>query len=177
MKIKKLLVCALATIMLMSMSITAFGAELTTDEQSIITALTNAGVPATYVTKAQNYLAAVDVTAAQATAINTQITAAKATAGSATTLAALTTEQKNAIVADAAAAGKVIGVTVTFNATANTFSAVDAAGTDILASPSTGVIKVTGANMNTTIAIVAVLAMALVACGVVVGKKRFAENA
>ena len=186
MKLKKLLVCGLATAMLMSMSITAFAASLTADEQSIITTLTNAGVPAQYVTQAQNYLAgnATDVTAAQATAINTQINAAKATAGSVTSLPKLTTDQKNAIAANLSSAGQAIGVTVTYDATANSIKAVDASGATILnasldtaTSTTTAVIKTTGVNINTTIAIIAVLAMALVACGVVVSKKRFAENA
>ena len=183
MKLKKLLVCGLATVMLMSMSITAFAATLTADEQSIITTLTNAGVPAQYVTQAQNYLAgnATDVTAAQATAINTQITAAKATAGSVTSIVALTTAQKNTIAANLSTAGQAISVTVTYDATANSIKAVDTlSGTTILNASldaTTPIIKTTGVNMNTTIAIVAILAMALVACGVVVSKKRFAENA
>ena len=184
MKLKKLLVCGLATVMLMSMSLTAFAATLTADEQSIITTLTNAGVPAQYVTQAQNYLAgnATDVTAAQATSINAQIAVAKTTAGSVTSFAALTTDQKNTIAADLSTAGQAIGITVTFDATANSIKAVDASGATVLSAsldtattPAT-VIKATGVNMNTTIAIIAVLAMALVACGVLVSKKRFAEN-
>lgn len=179
MKLKKLLTCGLATIMLMSMSITAFAATLTTEEKSIITALTNAGVPAQYVTQATNYLAAntTDVTSAQATVINTQIAAAKTAAGSATSLAALTTEQKNTISADLATAGAQIGVVVKFDATTNAITATDASGAVILSASVDPVVKTTGANMNTTIAIIAVLAMALVACGAVVGKRRFAENA
>ena len=185
MKLKKLLVCGLATVMLMSMSITAFAATLTADEQSIITTLTNAGVPAQYVTQAQNYLAGntTDVTSAQATVINAQIAAAKTTAGSVTSLTALTAAQKSTIAADLSAAGKEIGITVTFDTAANSIKAVDASGVTILdaaldatATTTAPVIKATGVNVNSTIAIIAVLAMALVACGVVVSKKRFAEN-
>ena len=183
MKLKKLLVCGLATVMLMSMSITAFAATLTADEQSIITTLTSAGVPAQYVTQAQNYLAGntTDVTAAQATAINTQITAAKATAGSVTSVALLTTAQKNTIAANLSTAGQAIGVTVAYDASANSIKAVDtASGATILSAAlgttSSAVIKTTGVNMNTTVAIIAFLAMTLLACGVVVSKKRFAEN-
>ena len=167
------------------MSITAFAAtSLSADEQNIINTLTTAGVPTQYVTQARNYLAgnATDVTAAQATAINAQITAAKTIAGSATSLTTLTVDQQNAISADLVAAGKEIGVVVTFDAAANSIKAVDVSGATVLSAsldtattPAT-VIKATGVNMNTTIAIIAVLAMALVACGVVVSKKRFAEN-
>ena len=197
MRLKKLLIFGLATVMLMSMSITAFAAtSLSADEQNIINTLTTAGVPTQYVTQARNYLAgnATDVTAAQATAINAQITAAKTIAGSATSLTTLTVDQQNAISADLVAAGKEIGVVVTFDAAANSIKAVDASGatildasltstatpaaatTDTTADSTTEVIKTTGVNMNTTIEIIAVLALALVACGVVVSKKRFAEN-
>ena len=179
MKLKKLLVFGLASVMTLAMSITAFGASLSTDEQSIITALTNAGVPAQYVTQAQNYLASntTDVSAAQATAINAQITAAKTTAGSATTMAALTTDQKNAIATNLTTAGSQIGVTVKYDAAKASITATDATGATVLSASLDSVVKTTGVNMNTTIAIVAVLAMALAACGVVVSKRRTAENA
>ena len=179
MKLKKLLVFGLATVMTLAMSMTAFAASLTSDEQAIITALTNAGVPAQYVTQATTYLAGntTDVTAAQATVITTQIAEAKATAGSATTFSALTTEQKNAIAADLTSAGAQIGVVVKFDAAANSITATDSTGATVLSASLDSVVKTTGVNMNTTIAIVAVLAMALAACGVVVSKRRFAENA
>lgn len=179
MKLKKLLVFGLASIMTLAMSVTAFGASLTTDEQSIITALTNAGVPAQYVTQAQNYLASntTDVSAAQATAINAQIAAAKATAGSVTTMSALTTEQKNSIATNLTTAGSQIGVTVKYDAAKASITATDATGATVLSASLDSVVKTTGVNMNTTIAIVAVLAMALAACGVVVSKRRTAENA
>lgn len=191
MKLKKLLVCGLSTIMLFSMSMTAFAASLTADEQKIVDKLTAAGVPAEYVTQASNYLAGntADVTSTQATDIISKIEAAKTTAGSVTKFADLTADQKNQIASDLTAAGKEIGVTVTFDASANEVKAVDtASGKTILdatltsastaATSSSAVIKTTGVNMNTTIAIIAVLAMSLVACGVVVSKKRFAgENA
>lgn len=171
MKLKKLLVCGLASVMLMSMSLTAFAAELTTEEKSIITALEAAGVPASQVTKAQNYLATETVTADQATQIISKIDAAKATANGVTTFSALTADQKSAIIADAVDAGNVAGVKITVDAATGSFT------TDAGTSES-NVIKNTGVNMNTTFAIVAVLAMSLAACGVVVSKKRFAgENA
>lgn len=185
MRLKKLLACGLATAMLFSMSITAMAADLTSDEQGIISALQSAGVPANYVTQAQNYLASssVTVTADQATTIKAKITEAKTTAGSVTSLASLSADQKTAIAADLADAGNAIGVKVTFNATANSITATDSTGKvvfdaalDSATTSSSTVVKATGATMNTSIYIIAVLAMALVGCGIVVSKKRLADE-
>lgn len=178
MKLKKFIVCAMATMMVAATTITTFGAEKLSDaEQSIITALKNANVPTEYINQATSYLQkdGVEVTADQATQINAQVETAKATASSVTKLSDLSAAQKKAIADDIAAAGKVVDLTVTYNTSSDAIVIKDATGATVLeATPE--VVKPTGANMSTTIAVVAALAVALMGCGVVVSKKRIAES-
>ena len=175
MKLKKLIVCAMATIMVAASSLTAFAAEMTTEEKDIIAALKDAGVPAEYVTQAENYLAKDDVTvtAAQATTIKTEIAEAKATANGTLDINKLTAAQKEAIVADVQAAAAAVDLKVSYDSTASTIKVADKTGATVV-SVSDSAVKDTGADMSTTVAVVSVLGAALVACAA--ASKKFANN-
>lgn len=82
-------------------------------ENDIVTALNNAGVPAVYVTQAENYLKANDVSEAEADQIIGHIKNAAAIANGVTDLSQLTQEQLQAILTEATAAAAVIGLTLT----------------------------------------------------------------
>lgn len=82
-------------------------------ENDIITALNDAGVPAVYVTQAENYLKANDVSAAEADQILEHIKNAAAIAVGVTDLSQLTKAQLQAILSEATAAAAVLGLTLT----------------------------------------------------------------
>ena len=82
-------------------------------ENDIITALNDANVPAVYVTQADNYLKANDVTAAQADQVIVHIKNASAIAAGVTDPKQLTQEQMQAILAEVTAAAAVLGITLT----------------------------------------------------------------
>lgn len=176
MKLKKLIVCAMATLMVAASTLTAFAAELTAEEKDIIAALQDAGVPAEYVTQAENYLAKDDVvvTAEQATAIKSEIAAAKATANGALTLDALTDAQKEAISANVSAAAAELGLKVSYDSAASTIKVVDTATGSEVINVSANPIKDTGADMTMAIAVVTVLGAALAVCAV--ASKKVANN-
>ena len=172
MKLKKLIVCAMATVMVAASAMTVFAAELTDEEKEIIATLKDAGVPAEYVTQAENYFAKDDVTvtAEQATTIKAEIAEAKETANGTLTLDKLSAEQKDAIVANVNAAADVLDLKVNYDSNASTIKVVDAATGAVVVNVSDEAIKDTGADMSTTIAVVSILGAALVACAVA-GKK------
>lgn len=199
---KKLMVCSVAIVATLALSVTAFAAS---PKDDVVNALKSAGVPTHYVTQASNYLATINLTAAQASEITAQITAAKNAAGSATSFSDLTAAQKETIANDMAKAGDAINVKVNYNTSTGAIDVLDSNGNSILdgvittdvpsANPekgstaisggtttngapvasattsSDGVVKTTGVNMYATVAVLAVLAIALVACGVAVSKK------
>lgn len=172
MKSKKILVLALSAIMVFAMSITAFAAT----ENDIIEALRNAGIAQQYITQAEKFLADNDVSATQADAVITQINAAKTTAKGATTLEAMTADQKAAIIENIKAAATAVGATATIDTVKNevTISKVDAAGKTNVYVASANVGQPTGVSTYATVTVIAGLAIALVACGVVVSKKKLA---
>lgn len=195
MKFKKLITVVMSAIMLSTMSITVFAANLSNGEQSIISALKTAKVPAEYVTQAQNYflLDGVDISDGQAAQINSQIDAARAVAGNASKFSELSASQKNSIVANLAAAGKVIGLTVNFNAAENTLTILkdgktifEASAAGILTPVSgsqgdnsssnnnsdNGIIKPSGNTAMVSIITVALLAVAVMSCGIIIMRKR-----
>lgn len=184
---KKLVACAASIATLAAMSITAFAGTISADEQKILDALKTANVPAQYVTEAQNYLAGddVEITAAQADVVIAQVNEAKTIAGDATDFKSLSADQKQKIANCMATAGAEIGITVTYDASADKITAVDASGKTIFTASAKSssdngddtIIKTTGVNMYATVSIVAVLAAALVACGIVVSKKTANHNA
>lgn len=73
-------------------------------ESDIIATLNDAGVPTVYVTQAENYLRANDVTDAEADQIISHINNAAAIANGVTDLSQLSQEQLQAILAEATAA-------------------------------------------------------------------------
>lgn len=101
----------------LALAVFFLGATSTTvsaaSENDIITALNNAGVPAVYVTQAENYLRTTDVSEAEADQIITNINNAAAIANGVTDLTQLTQEQRNAIIAEVTSAASVLGLTLT----------------------------------------------------------------
>ena len=86
-----------ALLMIAILVLTMGAAVSAATEADIISALQAANVPAVYVSQAQSYLAANEVTAAQADEIIANIEKAKAVAGSETKIANLSTSQINQI--------------------------------------------------------------------------------
>lgn len=82
-------------------------------ENDIITALNDAGVPAVYVTQAENYLKANDVTEAEADQIIEHIKNAAAIANGVTDVSKLSREQLQAILSEATSAAAILGLTLT----------------------------------------------------------------
>lgn len=182
---KKFIACAASIATLAAMSITAFAGTISADEQKILDALKTANIPAQYVTEAQNYLAGddVEITADQSKVVIAQVEEAKTIAGDATNFKSLSADQKQKIANCMATAGTEIGVKVTYDASSDKITAVDKSGKTIFTAAAKAdggqdtVIKPTGVNMYATVSIVAVLAAALVACGIVVSKKTASHNA
>lgn len=81
-------------------------------ENDIVTALNNAGVPAVYVTQAENYLRTTDVSEAEADQIIMNINNAAAIANGVTDPSQLTQAQRNAIIAEVTSAASVLGLTL-----------------------------------------------------------------
>lgn len=171
MKLKKLVVCAMASVMVVASTMTAFAAELSNSEKKIVDALKSAGVASEYVTQAENYLKGddVDVTDAQATTIVTQIEEAKEIAGDVKDIAKLSADQKSKIVKKIEAAANEVGLTVSVDTSKDSIVVKDAAG-KVVAEATTKTVKDTGANMTVTVSVVSLLALALAGCAVA-GKK------
>ncbi|MDN5372951.1 MAG: hypothetical protein PWR19_1997 [Carnobacterium sp.] len=137
-------------------------------ENDIITALNDAGVPAVYVTQAENYLKAHDVTDAEADQIIVRIQNAAAIAGGVTDLSKLTQDQLQAILAEATAAASILGLTLSLEDGVVTFFD---AGSSVVAqfSLSGNEVKQTGSSY---IYLVAGLGLLVAAAGSVVLLKR-----
>ncbi len=118
---KFLTILALAVFFLGATSTTVSAAS----ENDIITALNNAGVPAVYVTQAENYLRTTDVSEAEADQIIANIKNAAAIANGVTDLSKLTQEQINAIIAEVTSAAAVLGLTLSVSDGVVTFYNAD----------------------------------------------------
>ena len=164
---KKITTLVLSLVLVLAMSITAFAA---TPNDEVKAALTEAGVTGEYYDQAVKFLANNELTAEQATAVKNEIKAAKATAGDAKSVADLSADQISKIKANIETAAHAVGAKVSF--ADKTISVTDAKGTQYTVSSNP--VKATGATTTATFAVIAVLAMGLVACGVAVSKKRFA---
>lgn len=124
-------------------------------ENDIISALNNAGVPAVYVTQAENYLKANDVTDAEADQILTNIKNAAAIANGVTDISQLTQEQLQAILSEATSAASVLGLTltlsdgvVTFNdASNNTVAQFSLSGNEVKQTGSSYIYLVSGLSL------------------------------
>lgn len=198
MKIKKIAVAILTMAMVTASSVMAFAANgVSADEQKILDKLssgvtvngTAVKVPAEYVNQAEKYLAANDVTADQVTSITSKIDDAYAVAKSenVTDLTKLSKDAKQKVLADAQAAAKVVGVTVTYDAKTGAITGKTADGSTVLtgslksdaasgsttaASSSNGVIKATGFGVSATVAVAVALVAGLFVCSVVADKKK-----
>ena len=166
MKFKKLVVLALSAIMVFAMSTTAFAA--TKDE--VISAL-NGKVDATYINQAKAFLANVEMTSDQADQVIAKINEAAKVADGVTALDKLSVDKKHQIVDILSEAGATVNVKVSADYSANevTFTAPNNAKTVI-----GEVVKDTGVSTYATVTVIAALAIAVVACGVVVSKKKTA---
>ncbi|HEY8804442.1 MAG TPA: hypothetical protein VIM42_04905, partial [Clostridium sp.] len=141
---KKLTTLILTLSLAIGTSLTVFAAP----NDDVITALQNAKVPATYVIKAQNYLATTTLTSAQSTAVVAEIANVKSimTAAGVTVVTHLSAAQKSQVLADIKAAGSDIGLTISYTKLANgqySIVARNQAGT-IVMSFTTNQVKQTG---------------------------------
>ncbi len=122
-------------------------------EADIITALTNAKVPAVYISQAESFLATYNTTANQADQIVANINLAAATAAGQTDPALLTASQKTAIFANIVAAAKAVDLTATINTTTGTISIVDATGRQVaMTVASATAVKQTGNDYSLALA-------------------------
>lgn len=133
-----------ALLMIAILVLTMGAAVSAATEADIISALQAANVPAVYVSQAQSYLAANEVTAAQADEIIGYINDAKATAAGQTSLSKLTADQKNEILADVTAAAKVLDLKATYNGVDHTIGITDTTGKLVIAVSSANAVKQTG---------------------------------
>lgn len=122
MRLKKLAAMAVSTLMIISMSVPVFAADLNSSESSVISTLQSCNVPAEYVTQARNYflLDDVDITADQAAALNSHIQAARSKAGNALTVSDLSPEVSRQVIDELALAASVIGLSVTYDSSSKT---------------------------------------------------------
>lgn len=102
------LVVALSVVLCMNMTVSASAND------DVINALKAAKVPATYLTKAENYLKTTTITDAQATAVKSEITKVQGvmTTANVTDLSKLSQADKNTVIAAITAAGKDIDLNV-----------------------------------------------------------------
>lgn len=167
---KKLMVMAASLTMVFAMSVTAFAAT----KSDIVAELKKAGVPDEYITTAETFLANNEVTTAEADQVVALIKEAAVTKGSATKVSDLTAEQKKAIFKNVEDAAKVVGATVTVDTKNNTVKVTDKNSKEYVVTETKEVIKPTGMSVMATYGVMAVLAMALVGCGVFVSKRKAA---
>lgn len=122
MHFKKLAAAAVSSLMILSMSIPVFAADLNSSESSVLSTLSDCKVPAEYINQAKNYflLDDVDITSDQADIINSHIRTAKEKAGNASSISALTSEQQREVVNEMASAASAIGLGVTYDSSSKT---------------------------------------------------------
>ena len=169
MKLKKLVVAALASVMVMASTVVAFGAEISATEKSVIDALKDTGIATEYVTQAENYLKGHELTDAQAQVVVAEIGKAKETANGVTDINKFTSAQKSAILKNIETAAAACDLTVSVDSAKGIIRILDANG-KVVAEATTSVVKDTGANMAVTVSVVSLLAVALIGCAVA-GKK------
>lgn len=183
MKMKKLIVSLVATVMCVSTVITASAATTAED----VIAKLKAGVtvdgkvitiPASYVNQAQIALDKTTVTAEQAEAMIAKIDEVQAVAEKKgiTSLTALKENKTvlNEVVTLSNDAAKVIGYSVSYNANSSEVVAKDATGNTVFSSKVT--VNQTGFDSTATVA-VSVIVIAMLAACVVFTKKRATVNA
>lgn len=132
-KVKKFVAVAAATVMTMSLSLTAFGASLSPSESVVIKDLRDSGIPSTYTDQVRNYLLTegVDVTSEQFDVIDRKISAASLIVDKAGSFDNLTAADLQAIMNYAKDAGSILNVTVKYDAANGSVSAISADGKEI----------------------------------------------
>lgn len=132
-KAKKFVAVAAATVMTMSLSLTAFGASLSGSESVLIKDLRGSGIPYTYTNQLENYFLTegVDVTNEQFNAIERKISAASLLVDKAGSFDNLTAADLQAIMNYAKDAGSILNVTVKYDAANGSVSAISADGKEI----------------------------------------------
>ncbi|SHK76999.1 hypothetical protein SAMN02745163_04430 [Clostridium cavendishii DSM 21758] len=118
----------------------------------VLTALRNSSIPSIYITKAENYLKTITLTADQASAVSTQIDKVKeiTTRENTTDLSKLSDTGKQEALAAIQSAAKAVGLTASITQTANgdyNIKLVDANGNEVLnISSNEAIMKKTGNN-------------------------------
>ena len=179
--IKKIIAVSVSAVMMFAMSVSAFAAgTVDANEQAVLDALNAKKVPAEYVTQAKNYFEKdeVSVTAEQAKEIIANIDDAAAVAKAAgikskDDLAKASTATIDSIIAKVQAAGKVLNLTVSYDAKSGVVTIKNSAGT-VVATSNIGT-KKTGADSMSTVAVVSFLGLAVAALAVVTKKNAKAE--
>jgi hypothetical protein len=167
--VKKFLTVLLVMTMIIALGTTVAAAT----EADIITALSNAKVPAVYISQAESFLATYNTTANQADQIVANINLAAATAAGQTDPAKLTVSQKSAIAANIAAAAKAVDLTAIVNTTAGTISIQDKNGKQVaVTTAAASAVKQTGNDYS--LALVGLLSILL--AGVVAVRSRVRKS-
>ena len=181
--VKKLFVVVAVLCMTFAMSICAFAAEITTDEQKIIDVL-KAGtvvdgktvkIPAKYINQAESYLMKKDVSKAEVDKVLGYVDDAKKymTSNKITDLNEMTSKQMNKMVSIAEDAAAVVDVKLTVNTKTGVIKGVDKDGNIVLSGEET--IKQTGMDVNATVAVAVALAAVVAVCVIVAAKKKVFE--
>ena len=181
--VKKLFVVVAVLCMTFAMSISAFAAEITTDEQKIIDVLKAGAVvdgktvkiPAKYINQAESYLMKKDVSKAEVDKVLDYVDDAKKymTSNKITDLNEMTSKQMNKMVSIAEDAAAVVDVKLTVNTKTGVIKGVDKDGNIVLSGEET--IKQTGMDVNATGAVAVALAAVVAVCVIVAAKKKVFE--
>lgn len=170
--IKKIMAVTASAVMMLAMSVTAFAAgTIDANEQKIIDELNAKKVPASYVSQAKNYLVQDDVTVTEAEAKeiigcidDAAAIAEKEGIKTKADLEKASTAVFNSVLAEVEQAAAVLDLKVTYDTKSDVFTIVDK-DNKVVATSNVGV-KKTGADSMTTVAVVSVLGLAVVALAV-----------
>jgi len=166
---KKLSTLILTVALVVGTSVTVFAAP----NDDVISALTNANLPATYIIQAENYLKTNTLTAAQSSAVVAKISDATAimNAAGVKDISTLSATDKASVLADVTSAGNAIGLTINVVKQANgqfAITATDANG-NIVVNFSSNEVKQTG--LDNTLLYAGILMIILAAGSVFVLRK------
>lgn len=164
-----------ALLMIAILVLTMGAAVSAATEADIISALQAANVPAVYVSQAQSYLAANEVTAAEADEIIGYINDAKSAAAGQTSLSKLTAAQKIAIINDVEKAASVLDLKATYNGVDHTIGITDTTGKLVIAVSSANAVKQTGYDYS--LVLIGLLTVLLASVTAVAGKIRKVRTA
>ena len=180
---KKLVAVTTVLCMTFAMSICAFAAEITAEEQEIIDAL-RAGVvvdgetvtiPENYINQAESYLMREDIASEQVAEVLGYVEEAKnyVVSENITDLSSMSSSQMDEMIAVAQEAAEVVDVKLTVNTQTGIIKGVDEAGKVVLSGELS--VKQTGTDMNATVAVAVALVAVVGVCVVVASKKKVFE--